>query len=587
MNVLGLNAYHGDVSAALVRDGQLVAAVEEERFRRIKHCAGFPDQAIRACLEMGGIVPADVDLFAVSRDPRAHLWRKALFLLRNRPRGTIGSRARNLASVRGLPRRIATSLGLAAAAVREKTRFVEHHPSHLASAAFVSPFENAAVCAIDGFGDFVSTSWGRLDGSQLTIDGHVFFPHSLGLLYLAVTQYLGFPTYGDEFKVMGLAPYGEPRFTRELEMLVHLTDGGHFELDLSYFCHVTGGVHLTWEDGEPTIGPVYSQKLESLLGPARRRDEPIDARHEAIAASLQAVFEKAAMHVLRHVRVNTGRTKLCLAGGCAMNSVANGKIRDQTGFRDVFIQPAAADNGTALGAAYHAWHATGKRSRDFVLRHSYWGPSFDDHTIAAALDAQQVAFEERRCLRREWSDPAALDEWTAVQIADGRVVGWFQGRMEWGARALGNRSIVADPRRADMRDIINTRIKFRERFRPFAPSVLEESLGEFFVGAMPDPFMLQVYPIRPDKRAVVPAITHVDGSGRLQTVSEQSNPRYYSLIKAFERLTGVGMVLNTSFNENEPIVHTPDQALDCFLRTSMDVLVIGRYSVERPRVEPA
>ncbi|HJZ77596.1 MAG TPA: carbamoyltransferase C-terminal domain-containing protein [Vicinamibacterales bacterium] len=587
MNVLGLNAYHGDVSAALVRDGQLVAAVEEERFRRIKHCAGFPDQAIRACLELGGIGAADVDLFAVSRDPRAHLWRKALFVLRNRPHGTVGSRARNLAGVRGLPGRIARSLGLAAGAVRQKTRFVEHHPSHLASAAFVSPFESAAVCAIDGFGDFVSTSWGRLDGSQLTIDGRVFFPHSLGLLYLAVTQYLGFPTYGDEFKVMGLAPYGEPRFKRELDMLVHLREGGQFELDLSYFRHVTDGVQMTWEDGEPTIGPVYSPKLEALLGPARRRDQPLDARHEAIAASLQAVFEKAAMHVLRHVRVNTGRTRLCLAGGCAMNSVANGKIREQTGFRDVFIQPAAGDNGTALGAAYHAWHATGSRPRGFVMRHSYWGPAFDDRAVADALEAERAAIDERRCLRREWSDPQALDEWTAVQIADGRVVGWFQGRMEWGARALGNRSIVADPRRADMRDIINTRIKFRERFRPFAPSVLEEALGEFFVGAVPDPFMLQVYPIRPDKRAVVPAITHVDGSGRLQTVNAQTNPRYYALIKAFERLTGVGMVLNTSFNENEPIVHTPEQALDCFLRTSMDVLIVGRHSVERPRVEPA
>jgi carbamoyltransferase len=587
MNVLGLNAYHGDVSAALVRDGQLIAAVEEERFRRIKHCAGFPHQAIRACLEMGGIAPADVDLFAVSRDPRAHLWRKAWFLLRHRPRGTVSSRARNLASVRSLPRRIADSLGLDPAVVRRRTRFVEHHPSHLASAALVSPFENAAVCAIDGFGDFVSTSWGRLDGSRIAIDGRVFFPHSLGLLYLAVTQFLGFPSYGDEFKVMGLAPYGEPRFKRELETLVHLREGGRFELDLSYFRHVTDGVQMTWEDGEPTIGPVYSPKLESLLGPGRRRDEPLEARHEAIAASLQAAFEKAAMHVLRHVRVNTGRTRLCLAGGCAMNSVANGKIREKTGFREVFIQPAAGDNGTALGAAFHAWHATGTRRRDFVMRHSYWGPAFDDRTIAAALDAARAAIDERSCLRREWSDPAALDEWTAVHIAAGRVVGWFQGQMEWGARALGNRSIVADPRRADMRDIINTRIKFRERFRPFAPSVLEESVDEFFVGAVPDPFMLQVYPVRPDKRAAIPAITHVDGSGRLQTVSATSNPRYYALIKAFRRLTGVGMVLNTSFNENEPIVHTPEQALDCFLRTSMDVLVIGRYSVERPRVERA
>ncbi|MFI5178479.1 MAG: carbamoyltransferase [Vicinamibacterales bacterium] len=577
MNILGLNAYHGDVSAALVRDGQLVAAVEEERFRRIKHCAGFPALAIAECLRMGGIAAGDVDLFAVSRNPRAHLWRKALFLLRHRPRRTVGDRARNIARIGALPGTIAASVGLDEGVVRARTRFVEHHPAHLASAAFVSPFDSAAVCAIDGFGDFVSTSWGRLEGTSMHVDGHVFFPHSLGLLYLAVTQYLGFPKYGDEFKVMGLAPYGEPRYVRELGSLVRLGDHGSFALDLSYFRHWSDGVQMTWDDGEPTLGPVYTARLDALLGPARRADESIDAKHEAIAASLQAVFETSAMHVLRHVRQATGATRLCLAGGCAMNSVANGKIREQTGFHDVFIQPAAGDNGTALGAAFHAWHATSNRPRDFVMEHSYWGPAFDDAALAAALDARADAIEAHGCTRHAWADEAALDAWTAAQIADGRVVGWYQGRMEWGARALGNRSILADPRRADMREIINTRIKFRERFRPFAPSVLESAIDEYFVGAVPDPFMLQVYPIRPDKRAVVPAITHVDGSGRLQTVSERSNARYWRLIKAFERTTGVPMLLNTSFNENEPIVLRPEEALDCFLRTHMDVLVMGRH----------
>ena len=581
MNILGLNAYHGDVAAALVRDGQLVAAVEEERFRRIKHVAGFPHKAIAVCLEMGGLAASDVDVFAVSRDPRAHLWRKALFLLKNRPKGTVASRARNLASLRALPSTIAKSLNLDEAVVRQRTRFVEHHPAHLASAAFVSPFEEAAVCAIDGFGDFVSTSWGRVAGSRLSVDGRVFFPHSLGLLYLAITQYLGFPNYGDEFKVMGLAPYGEPRFVREIESLVHLKDDGRFELDLSYFRHWSEGVQMTWEDGAPTLGAVFTPQLESLLGPARRREEPLEAKHEAIAASLQVAFERATLHVLRHVQKSTGSTRLCFAGGCAMNSVANGKIREQTGFREVFIQPAAGDNGTALGAAFYACHEMNGRPRQFVMEHGYWGPSFDDRAIAAALDAQHAAIAEHGCGRRAWDDEAALDRWTAEQIAAGRVVGWYQGRMEWGSRALGNRSIIADPRRADMREIINTRIKFRERFRPFAPSVLEEALDDYFVGGVPDPFMLQVYPVRPDKRAMVPAITHVDGSGRLQTVSARSNPRYYRLIKSFEGLTGVPMLLNTSFNENEPIVLTPEQALDCFLRTHMDVIVMGRHVLER------
>jgi carbamoyltransferase len=581
MNVLGLNAYHGDVSAALVCDGALVAAVEEERFRRIKHCAGFPAHALAECLRLGGLTAGDVDLFAVSRDPRAHLWRKALFVARHRPKRTLADRARNAARIGALPRTIAAAAGLDERAVRSRLRTVEHHPAHLASAAFVSPFDSAAVCAIDGFGDFVSTSWGRLQGTRLCVDGRVFFPHSLGLLYLAVTQYLGFPKYGDEFKVMGLAPYGEPRYVDELGSLVHLTEDGGFELDLSYFSHWSDGVSMTWEDGEPTIGPVYTPKLEALVGPRRRADEPLDGRHEAIAASLQAVFEDAAIHVLRHLQQRTGATRLCLAGGCAMNSVANGKIRERTGFRDVFIQPAAGDNGTALGAAFHAWHQASSQPRRFVMEHGYWGPSFDDRALVAALDARGAEIEAAGCARRDWTDEEALDAWTAGEIAAGRIVGWYQGRMEWGARALGNRSILADPRRADMREIINTRIKFRERFRPFAPSVLESALHEYFVGAVPDPFMLQVYPVRPDKRAVVPAITHVDGSGRLQTVSPQSNRRYWNVIKAFERATGVPMLLNTSFNENEPIVLRPEEALDCFLRTHMDILVLGRHVVER------
>src|SRR3954449_9166725 len=383
MNIVGINAYHGDVSAVLVRDGQLVAAVEEERFRRIKHYAGFPEQALRACIELGGIEPREVDLFAVSRDPRAHLLRKALFVLRHRPKGTVGARARNLASVRGVPARIADALGLERRATRARTRFVEHHPSHLASAAFVSPFDESAICAIDGFGDFVSTSWGRLRDSRITVDGHVFFPHSLGLLYLAITQYLGFPHYGDEFKVMGLAPYGEPRYVKEISSLVELRSDGTFALDLSYFRHWNEGVQMTWEDGAPALGPVFTPRLEALLGPARRADDALGAQHEAIAASLQAVYEQAAMHVLRHVQKSTGTTRLCFAGGCAMNSVANGKIREQTAFRDVFIQPASGDNGTALGAAFYAWNQIEGGRRGFVMEHSCWGPSFGDEAIAA------------------------------------------------------------------------------------------------------------------------------------------------------------------------------------------------------------
>jgi carbamoyltransferase len=580
--VLGINAYHGDVSAAIVRDGELVAAVEEERFRRVKHWAGFPEAAIRACLAMAGAEGRDVDAVAVSRNPAAHRLRKAWFLLRHRPRASsVADRARNLAKVRGLAAEVGRALGVDEARVRPRMRWVEHHPAHLASAYFVAPYDEAAVCAIDGFGDFVSTTIAHGRGASIEVADRVFYPHSIGLLYLAVTQYLGFPKYGDEFKVMGLAPYGEPRDVDRLRHLVRLRPGGSFELDLSYFRHATDGVEMTWDAGEPTIGRVFTPKLEALLGPARRGDEPLTAGHEAIAASLQQVYEEAAFHVLNAAHARIRSPRLCLAGGCAMNSVANGKIRERTPFQEVYIQPAAADNGTALGAAFQAWHDLSGAPKRFVQTHSYWGPAFSDTEIARAIDDRAEAIAGRGCARRQIADAGALCDWTAEQIADGRIVGWFQGRMEWGARALGNRSILADPRRADMRDIINTKIKFREKFRPFAPSTLAEAAGDFFQGAVADPFMLHVVPVRPERRAAIPAVTHVDGSGRLHTVDRRANPLYWMLIERFGRRTGVPVLLNTSFNENEPIVHQPSEALDCFLRTDMDVLVMGSHVLEK------
>ena len=580
--ILGVNAYHGDVSAVLVRDGELIAAVEEERFRRVKHIAGFPRDAIRVCLEMGNVPPDGIDHLAISRRPRANLLHKGLFALTHRPsRSMVSDRAANYRRVDAIPGTLAELLGLRSAQKRAEVHWVEHHPSHLASAFFVSPFEESAVCAIDGFGDFVSTSWGVGRGSSLEVSHRTWFPHSLGLLYLAMTQYLGFPHYGDEFKVMGLAPYGSPDFVPELRRLVRLLPGGRFELNLPYFSHWSGGVNMTWDDGPPTIGPVFTSRLERELGPARKPDAPLTTREEAIAASLQVVFEEAAAHVLNGVYEDTQLTRLCLAGGCAMNSVANGKIRERTPFKEVYIQPASGDNGTALGAAFYVWNEVLGGRRNFVMKHGYWGPWFDGEGIKAALDARRDEMASLKCTVRQLNDEDALCDWTAERIAQGLVVGWFQGRMEWGARALGNRSILADPRRVDMRDIINTKIKFRERFRPFAPSVLEEAHGEYFEGSVSDPFMLQVYPIRPEKRSVIPAVTHVDGSGRLQTVSRETNPIYHRLISAFATRTGVPIVLNTSFNENEPIVHQPIEALDCFLRTRMDVIVLGNTVVEK------
>ena len=579
MYVLGINSYHGDVSAALLQDGELVAAVEEERFRRVKHWAGFPRESIRKCLEIAGITGDHISHVGVSRNPRAHLARKAWSVLRHRPDPVIvRDRLRNRRKLLSLQEPLAEALGLPADRM-PRLHYIEHHPAHLASSFFVSPFEDAAVCAIDGFGDFVSTSFAVGAGNRLRVFGRTFYPHSLGMLYTAVTQYLGFMSFGDEFKVMGLAPYGEPAFVPELRKLVRLLPRGRFELELEYFRHVRERIDMTWEDGYPTMSQIYSPALERLLGPARQPDAPLTPREEAIARSLQEVYEEGAFHVLEELWRRTGNPRLCLAGGCAMNSVANGKVRANTPFQEVYIQPAAADNGTALGAALYVQHQVLGHPRHFVMRHGYWGTEYPRVAPSIPETARPQPGWEYTCERVP--DEERLTAQVARLIADGSVVGWFQGRMEWGARALGNRSILADPRRADMRELINTKIKFREKFRPFAPSILEEALDEYFVDGCPDPFMLQVYPVRPEKRAVIPAVTHVDGSGRLQTVSEQTNPLYYRLIRQFYAITGVPVLLNTSFNENEPIVDTPEQALDCFLRTRMDAIVVNQTIIRR------
>jgi carbamoyltransferase len=407
----------------------------------------------------------------------------------------------------------------------------------------------------------------------------VSYPHSLGVLYTAVTQYLGFPNYGDEFKVMGLAPYGEPDRVADLRKLIELKSNGLFALERKYFRHWDEGVAMEWEGGSPTMGDLFSDELPKLLGPARKPGEPLTDEHQNIARSLQAVYEESAFHVLNALWEKTRNPRLCLAGGCAMNSVANGKVRANTRFEDVYIQPASGDNGTALGAAYQIWNQVLGKPRGFVMAHAYWGTEYPHADVEGILSER--ASNPAEFVVKHYADEDETCRETAKLIAAGNVIGWYQGKMEWGARALGNRSILADPRRADMRDLINAKIKFREKFRPFAPSILEESLDEYFEGAAADPFMQQVYPVRPEKRAILPAITHADCSGRLQTVSEATNRRYYKLIKQFAELTGVPVVLNTSFNENEPVVDTPAQALDCFLRTRMDVIVINNTSIRR------
>ncbi len=596
MIVLGINAYHGDSSACLVKDGVLIAAAEEERFRRIKHWAGFPSESIRYCLAEAGIGLADVDVVAINQDARANLWRKIAQMVMRRPDLSL-----LLYRIRTRRKRVGMAEELArifpGERLRAEVRPVEHHLAHLGSAFLVSPYDEAVVVSVDGFGDFASAAWGIGRGNRVEAEAKVYFPHSLGIFYQALTQYLGFPNYGDEYKVMGLASYGEPRFMSEMRQIVKLDGDGTFRLNLDYFCHQRVRIAYEGEGGALSFVNFYSPRLAELLGPARGKDEELTQRHKDLARSVQAMYEEAFFHLLNRLHERYKLDALAIAGGCGMNSVANGKVYRNTPFKKLYVQSAAGDAGGAIGAAFVVWgemakgaapppqpsptRGEGESSRRFVMDHAYWGPGYSNEEVGRVLDAAGAAIAAQGCAVERVGDEAELCRRTAQTIADGKVVGWFQGRMEWGPRALGNRSIVCDPRRADMKNILNLKIKRRESFRPFAPSILREAVPAWFEVDDDVPFMMQVYPIRAEQRALIPAVTHVDGSGRLQTVSRETNPRYYRLIEAFEELTGVPMVLNTSFNENEPVVCKPQEALDCFLRTKMDLLVMGDWVVER------
>jgi carbamoyltransferase len=569
VNILGLNAFHGDSSAALLVDGQLAFAIEEERLNRVKHWAGFPALAARACVTQTNT--ASVEHVAISRDPRAHVWaRLARTIARPTDWRRAVSRGRNIVEVS----RVADRLTAAGISHGVRPHFVEHHRAHLASAFFASPFDEAAVVSIDGFGDFSSVMWGVGRGNTIDVRGGVRFPHSLGIFYTAFTQLLGFPKYGDEYKMMGLSAYGDPHFASQVREVV-CVEGDQVRLNLDYFTHHNRGVEMTWNGGEPVIGPAYSSKMVEVFGPARVPRSPVTRRDANLAASVQVVLEECYFALLNAIQQRTGLKAVCLAGGVALNCVANGKIFDRTSFTDVFIQPAAHDAGTAIGSALHVWHQVLNRPRGFVMRHAYYGSQYSERAIEHDLEAGGLHYERL--------DEDLLIDRAARQIADGKIVGWFQGRMEFGPRALGARSILADPRRKAMKDTLNARIKFREPFRPFCPSVLSEAAGEYFENDYPSPFMVQAYKIKPGQRERIPAVTHEDGTGRLQTVERDVNPSYWKLLKRFGELTGVPVLLNTSFNENEPIVDTPAQAIDCFMRTNMDALAIGPFLLVKSR----
>ena len=575
MIIIGINAYHADSSAAIFVDGKMIAAIEEERFRRVKHWAGFPTEAIAFCLQEAGVSYADVDYFAIGRDPKAKLFSKLKYLAAN-PSGSltvIRDRLNNSKKVASIEKELSLLSALPEASFAGKMKNIEHHRSHLASAFFASPFEEAACLSIDGSGDFSTTMTATGRGNDINVLQSVDFPHSIGIFYTAFTQLLGFPHYGDEYKVMGMAPYGQPKYLNLLHDVVKLTDDGLFTLDLDYFRKGTSGVISYGDDHIPVVAPMFSELMAEKFGKQRAKDELLSQHHMDLAASVQRMTEEVLFHLLNHLHRTTGINRVCIAGGVAQNSVANGKITRNTGFREVYIPSAGHDAGISMGAALYVQHQLLKMPRQEPIYSAYTGSRYTNDEIAAVLQEKGIAFTQM--------EDAQLYDMVTECLIGGGVVGWMSGRAEFGPRALGGRSIIADPRRSDAKALLNGKIKRRESFRPFAPSILKEHVADYFELDEPVPFMEKVFPIRKEKQEIIPAVTHVDGTGRLQTVDRLVSPRYYALIEAFYHKTGVPILLNTSFNENEPIVNQPVEAIDCYLRTQMDMLVMENIVVSR------
>lgn len=574
MYILGINAYHGDSSACIFKDGELVAAIEEERIRRIKHWAGFPIESIRFCLQECGISIEDVEHITISRNPSANLIHKLLHVFKNSVRlRTLKDRLSNHSRVNSIKQELALSFRTQPKQIKAQIHYIEHHKAHMASAFFASPFEESAILSIDGFGDFSSTMIGVGKGTKIEVIEKVIYPHSVGVFYTAFTQYLGFDKYGDEYKVMGLSPYGKPILVDKLKDVLVFKDNGLFEINKKYFRHPKEGVQMSWEKGEPDIDNLYSDYLIEKFGTPRAKGEELTEYHRNLAASVQKITEELIFHILNHLQKRTGLKNICIAGGVAQNSVANGKVIENTSFEAMYIPPAGHDAGTAIGSALWLYNNELDYPRIAPMMTSCFGSKFSDDEIEEYLKVEGVTYSKL-------NDEALFDKVSDCLINAG-VVGWFQGRAEFGPRALGHRSILADPTRDDAKELLNLKIKRREPFRPFAPSILKEYVSEYFEKFDEVPFMEKVFQIKQEKRSKLAAVTHVDGSGRLQTVDKAVEPRYYGLIEAFYKKTGVPILLNTSFNENEPIVNTPAEAYACFARTKMDMLVMGNIIVSK------
>jgi len=564
MNILGISAFYHDSAACLIQEGKIIACAQEERFSRIKHDFSFPIRAINYCLKEGKISVNDLDFIGFYEKPFLKLERILTSYLVNFPRSYpafLKALPFWLKEKIWIPHRIKRELNYA-----KEVLIIEHHLSHAASSFLSSPFKQAAILTVDGVGEWAVAAYGIGTDNQIEILKEQKFPHSLGLLYNAFTYYLGFQVNSDEYKVMGLAPYGQPvYYDLILKELVSLKEDGSFQVNLNYFPYDYGLAMI-------------NRKFEALFGlPSRNSKEPLTQKHKDIAASIQKVTEEIMLKMAQHLHKETILPNLCLAGGVTLNCVANGKILRESGFKNLFIQPAAGDAGGAVGVAAYIHYSLLNHPRNFIWEHANWGPEFTDEEIQSFLESKGLPFR-----RIQTSELPAL---AAKLLAQRKVLGWFQGRMEFGPRALGNRSILADPREPDIKNLVNKKIKFREEFRPFAPAVLEERVADYFEIDCPSPYMLLVAQIREDKKSQIPSVTHVDGSARIQTVSHKQNPLFYALLKEFEKLTGCPVLLNTSFNlKGEPIVCTPQDAYQTFIRSGLDYLIMGNYILDKKRV---
>ncbi len=564
MYILGISCYYHDASACLVKDGVLIAAAEEERFSRIKHDTTFPLQAIMYCLREAGIDITHVDYVGFYEKPLLKFERLLHQHLHASPLSLptfIKAMPSWLTEKLRIPRTLKKKLGY-----KGPLLFVEHHLAHAASAYLVSPFKSAAILTVDGVGEWATTTYGTGTGSDITLLKEIRFPHSIGLLYSTLTAHLGFSVNNSEYKVMGLAPYGKPTYYDELRKMIDIKEDGSYHLDMTYFVY-----HYK--------GTMPSKKFMELLGPIRKPSEEVTQHHKDLAASLQKLTEDVMVGMLNHVQKETGEKNLCMAGGVALNSVCNGKILSRTAFKDIYIQPAAGDGGTSVGVAFYIYNSLLNNPRTYVMRDAYLGPGYTSEQIRAFLDDYGITYSA-------FNNDDDLIKKTAHMLHGDNVIGWFQGRMEWGPRALGARSILSNPCNPKMQDILNVKVKHRERFRPFAPVVAVEDALKYFECDDPIPlptdFMLMVYPIVPSMRKKIPAVTHVDGSGRLQTIRKEQNPRYWGVVKAFGKLSGVPILINTSFNiRGEPIVCTPQDAYRCMMGTGIDYLVMDRFLIKR------